>query len=274
MEEPGTTDNSNMDEGGNGTPSITDIMGNMGAENPEPKQNPENVDEGENVDGQSNQNPKSSFPTWTSQLTEEMRKDADLMNQVSKFPKIGDLAKSYSELEKKLGKSVSLPGDEDSDEVKNAFYEKLGKPKDAAGYKLPKELDQFAEIALKNNLTVAQAKGLSETLTEIGKAQMEENRKAIVRQAKETEEGLKAEYGDKYAEKLNLLQKGVMTYGGPDLGNLLKDTGLLYHPQFVKLFIALGEQAAEAGSYNKGGNGGTNQYKSTGDGGSFTHKGL
>mgnify|MGYP003328640021 CR=1 FL=1 len=78
-----------------GTNSLTDIMGSM-TSSTEPEAKPDNGNKAEGTEKSQN---KQELPAWTSQLPEELRSNADVMKQLGKFMKIGDLAKSYSELE-------------------------------------------------------------------------------------------------------------------------------------------------------------------------------
>ena len=249
------------------TNNLTDIMGSM-TQSTEPAAKPE----GTKAEGTEKSQPE--LPAWTSQLPEELRSNADVMKQLTKFGKIGDLAKSYSELESKLGKSIERPGKEASEEEVNAFYQKLGKPKSADKYSIEAEgAEAFKELAYKNNLTDDQAKGIYEAMSQLAMSQIQASKDQLLAHAKETETSLKKEYGNDYDAKLELCKRGVLAYGGPALGEKLQNSGLLYDADVVKMFIKLGEQNAEAGASINGASG-TKEYKSTADGGSFKFKGL
>ena len=92
-----TTDNQTQQNGSpdNNGADITSIMGGM-ADNSEPTSKP---DEGKKEEGNEKAEDNANFPAWTSQLPEDMRSNADIMKQLVKFSKIGELAKSYSELQ-------------------------------------------------------------------------------------------------------------------------------------------------------------------------------
>mgnify|MGYP003301338703 CR=1 FL=1 len=127
MENP-TQDNSTMDAGTADNNAAESLMSTIDSVSPgsEPETKPGN---GENVNGDNAEGdnaPKEvQAPAWTQQLPEEMRNNKDVMAQLTKFAKIGDMAKSYSELESKLGKSLVQPGENASAEEVQAFYEKL-----------------------------------------------------------------------------------------------------------------------------------------------------
>lgn len=250
----------------------TIMSGMTAAAKPEAK--PDASVEGKKDEGSSKDQQAPELPAWTSQLPDELKNNSDVMKQLSKFGKIGELAKSYSELEGKIGRSLVKPADDASDEEKNAFYKKLGRPDSADGYSInDKESKAFRDLAWKNNLTDAQVKGIYASLKEVNDQLVNQQKQALQAKVNETEAKLKAEYGNAYADKLKMLQRGIQTYGGAELGNKLKASGLLFDADVVKMFVLLGEQSAEAGSTTKG-TGTQKQYVSTAEGGGFTFKGL
>lgn len=251
--------------------SLETIMGNMTAEK-KPEAEPGNANTGDKEEG-SKENGQE-LPAWTEQLPAEL-KTADFLKTFSKFKKVGDLAKSYSELEKKTGNSIAIPGENASEEEKAAFYEKLGRLKSADEYKVPDEaLNFYKKLAYENNLSQGQLDSIIKAVADNGMKMIADNAESQKKQAMATDAALHAEYGDTYSEKMELLQRGIRDYGGNELGAKLQATGLLYDHQIIKMFIALGEQNAEAGSVSKGSGGGKNEYKSIADGGGFTFKDL
>lgn len=252
---------------------IEKIMGSM-AEGSTPEAKPEQGIKAEGKETAAAVKDEEAPPAWTSQLPEDIRSNADAMKQLVKFQKIGDLAKSYSELEAKLGNSIVKPGDNSSDEEKESFYRKLGKPEKASDYEFDGE-DKYGmkEAAYENNLTKEQAKNIYAKLKSIGENELLKRERQMQIMAHTTDQAMKAEYGQQYEAKLEMLRRGVQAYGGETLGVKLKNSGLLYDPAIVKMFITLGEMNAEAGTFNKGNPGGSG-YKATSEGGSFTFKGL
>lgn len=212
-------------------------------------------------------------PAWTSQLAKDISGNADIMKRLTKFTNISDLAKSYAELEGKIGNSIVKPGKDATAEETSAFYEKLGRPKDASGYSLKEpETEAIRELAFKNNLTDEQCTALYKGLHEMGEKALESAKENQARLLKSTDEALHKEYGDKYSEKIAFMKRGIQNYGGAELGAALNNAGILYHPSIVKLFIQLGEQSAEAGTVSRGAGGGDNGYKTAAEGGYFSSK--
>lgn len=212
-------------------------------------------------------------PAWTSQLPDEIKGNPETLKQFAQFQKIGDLAKSWTELQSKSGNSVTIPGKDAKPEEVASFYEKLGRPAKADGYKIEGDADgKFAALAYQNNLSVEQAKSMFHQIAEIGKASVEQKAQAAHQKMLETNSALEKEYGAKLPEKLTLLSRGLAEFGGQELKNELTQAGLIYSPNVVKLFIKLGEMTAEAGTTSRGTAGGNKKYVSTSDGGAFEFK--
>lgn len=274
MENP-TQDNSTMDAGTADNNAAESLMSTIDSVSPgsEPETKPGN---GENVNGdnaESDNAPKEvQAPAWTQQLPEEMRNNKDVMAQLTKFAKIGDMAKSYSELESKLGKSLVQPGENASAEEVQAFYEKLGKPSSADGYSIEdKDAGTMKELFFKNNLTDDQAKNLYGELKEIGLNAVKANREALEKTAAETEKNLKSKYGSEYGKKMEMFKRGVKTYGGQALLDQLKSSGLIAQQNIVEMYVLLGEQSSENSTPAQSASH-AEQYKNTAAGGHFGFK--
>ena len=268
---PGVPGNSLNDvpAGENPAGSITDIMDTMDQTTPEAKPEEKTGDKDEGVDQDQK---KPEVPKWMEQLDKEALEDADLVKQLQKFTKIGDLAKSYSALEKKMGSSINIPSDEASAEEVDAFYRKLGKPESVEGYSITDPKAQpFKDIAFMNNLTDKQATGLFEGLAKIGAAAEKASAENLAKIAQESDRLLKTEWGSDYSKNLEYLKRGIAAYGGNALGAKLKASGLIYDADIVKMFANLGKQAAESTSTNKG-SGGRSDYVPTSEGGMFNYK--
>lgn len=249
--------------------SITSVMDAMGS-NTEPGATPDAA--GNTADGNKEQAQNAELPGWMAQLHGESKANADFMKQLSKFKNLDDLAKSYSELEKKLGSSVNIPGEDASDEEKKAFYSKLGVPENAEGYTFGDENSaHLKELAFKHNLTRSQAEGVFGELSEIGKATMKQNAENLKAIGAQTQKELEAEWGKDYQANVQLVKRGIADYGGKSLSEKLNASGLIYDKQIIKMFAQLGKMNAEAGSTSHGTAGGDG-YKSTKDGGTFDYK--
>ena len=244
--------------------AVLDVM-TTGVEAEQPESKP---DEGTSAEGSGEEAPK--LPAWMAQLPEDLRNDKAL----SQFTKMGDLAKAYKELALKKDNEIVMPGENAKPEEVEAFYQKLGKPEKAEGYKIEGDkADAFKALAYKINLTQNQASSLFSELNKAGQMLRNSYEQKLKTDYANTNNALKAEYGNEYGNKMKLLQKGLQTYGGKEVVQKLYNAGLSYDSDIVHLFIKLGEQAQEAGSVLKG-NAGSSTYKSNRDGGMFNFKGL
>ena len=251
---------------------ITNIMGEM-SNGAQPGTKP-NGNEGDAGQGKSdNDNGKGGevqHPAWMNQINSELMKDAEKAGKLSKFEKLSDLASAYLEAEGKLGSSIVKPGENASDEERRAFYKALGVPDAADKYSIEgDDAKMFREMAFKNNLTDEQAKAFYKSLQEVGNNAIAAQKAAFDQQAKDTQAALQKEYGKDYQTKIEMLKRGVATYGGEKMGAKLKQAGLLGDYDVVKMFILLGEQSAEAGSPGNT-KGKAEGYKSIQEGGTLS----
>lgn len=248
------------------TSTVQNIMAGMLGETPSTE--PGDGKAGDNGQGDQKGIGDTGLPAWASQLPEELRTNEDAMKRLGKFPKIGDLAKSYTELESKLGNHVQLPGDTSTPEEVDAFFRKLGKPENVDGYEIPEEdRMEFRKIAYDNNLTAKQAKAVYEAIAKFGRNAIEANAKAMEAEALKTQQALEKTYGSKLQETLEIAKKGIKDFGGPELGNLLSSAGLLNSLPVVELFIKLGKLSEESPALSKGAGGGKDTYRSLAEGG-------
>lgn len=210
-------------------------------------------------------------PAWMKQLTEDMRADSEL----AKFKSLKELVGAYKGLAAKADGAVKLPAKDAKPEDVQAFFEGLGKPKTVDGYTLKAsdgaDTKAFRAMAFDANLTDEQATAVYKALEKQGKELFSERNKALAKQFAETDAALRKEYGTKYSEKMTLLKRAMGTFGGKEIQQKLSAAGLSADPDFVRMFIRLGEMSAESGTVAQGANG--SGYRSVAEGGmiSFEH---
>ena len=215
--------------------------------------------------------------TWGAQLSKELKENKDAVKALAKFEDISSLASSYIELEKKLGSMHTLPGEKATKEELDAFYKKLGKPDAADKYGFKQEWDaekRFAEVAYEANLSDAQAKSLYAFFHKIGEDQQAQLAEAVKKQAEETDAALKKEFGNKVSEKMEQYTKGLKAFASDSIFSQLEQTGLAYHPDFVKMFIKIGEALGESRTVLGDGKAPTGGITSARDGGTFSFFGT
>jgi hypothetical protein len=263
MAEPLKTEgNANVgtgDDGGRQAGNLASLMdAYAGAEGAKPEAKPGSGDTavGDGNAGGGDHQPEGELPklaAWAEQLPQELRGNPEAAKSLAKYAKVADVVNALLEAEAKLA-GGGIPGTDAKPEDVAAYWEKLGKPKDAGGYSFAKEpgAEAFANAALGANLTESQAGALYAALNGLGKRQAEAALEELNRQIAGTDAALKKEYGAKYAEKVNLFISGCDA-AGPEVRKLLYRAGLGGNPDIIKAFIAYGQLNAESGSPRGGG---------------------
>ena len=164
--------------------------------------------------------PPASPPAWFSDFKNDTVKQ---FLTTKNFSGPEQIAESYLNLEKFHGvppeKLIKLPEKLEGEEAR-AIFERLGAPKDAKEYELPKDekSDQkfleWAETAFhKNSLTKTQAQSIVKEYNDFMNSQigsMNEARKNSILQADTT---LKKEWGAKYDANINVAKQGAKILG-------------------------------------------------------------
>ena len=197
-------------------------------------------------------------PDYLSSIPKEFRDNKAFLEHedLSSF-----LKKSLSDSEKLAGfdpeKVLNLPGDDTSDDDREAFYRKLGKPESADGYELddpgfPDGLPRDEELeghikkwAHEANIPADALKSLvgayNAHVGEIFKAAQD----AYDKDLQEKSDALKGELKDDYNEFVLKAQRAATSLGGEEFITLLKDSGLETHPTFLKVFGKLGDMVSD-----------------------------
>lgn len=235
----------------------------------------ENTNTGDVNDGGGN---VGEMPAWMSSMP-------DAYKQNEGFAKFGEASDAYAKFDTLLkaeGDALVIPGEESTDEQRNAFYSKMGVPETPDAYEIGKPADmpegmEYSEeletwykgFAHQNHLSAGQAKsmfdGYNERMVEGYKAEVAAEKAAIDK----AENTLKDAWpGDTYAENKEIAHRGFLRFSGEGeteqkeahdfINNTIVDGVLLGdHPAFQKLFHRLGvatsDDNANAG---KGGVGG------------------
>ena len=216
------------------------------------------------------------LPHWTEQLPKKMIADPGSAAHLQAYKTLDDFVQASLDAAMKAGdgQQLALPGKESTPQEIQAFYELLGKPKEAAVYSFAKSDPALAKVAFDANLTSAQA----DALYKAGLAQVDDVQKGIAASLAQdfqaTDVLLQKEFGDKYAEAIALMQRGFGN--NPTTGELspvaqaLYNAGLAGKPEIVRAFIELGRATSEGTAAS--GSMGTPQPKSVMEGRGFTYK--
>lgn len=196
-------------------------------------------------------------PEWASSFKNEEAKS--YVTQKG-FKTAEDLAVSYQNLEKKMGapedRLLRLPEKMDGPEGR-AIWERLGAPKDAKEYGLPRvengdnSFADFAETAFhKIGIPKSQAVELAKSYNEYGanlfKAQSEARTRAIT----QGDEALKKEWGAQYETNVGIVKQGVKILGLDAKTLDLMEMGLgreALYKNLQKIGVSVGESPFVSG---------------------------
>lgn len=171
-----------------------------------------------------------------------------------------DMVTSVRELESKLGGSIVIPEADASEDDRNSFYKKLGRPDTVGdyGYKMVDGGDKgqhewYTGTAHKIGLSDAQTTALGEAWDNRN-AELAKNN--TVSMEKELQ-SIKVQYGAEYDSKIAAGKAVVKSLGLSDdvLGKIEQETGTA---AFVDLFVRLGEKVGEGTFADKDAMGGAN----------------
>lgn len=152
-------------------------------------------------------------------------KNSDLKSYITekKFSDPEQLAQSYWNLEKLKGvpedRLLKLPEKMEGADAR-AIYERLGAPKEAKGYELPRDektdikfVDSAESAFYENGLTKTQASGILKSFNEFAKLQTETQRELQNHAILQADVKLKNEWGAAYDSNVNLVRQGAKILG-------------------------------------------------------------
>lgn len=186
----------------------------------------------------------SETVSFLDSLDEELRGQKALKD----FKDLNGLAKSYLHLNSMIGKKVT----DLSPEELGSVYNKLGRPEEKDGYKLPESIPEdvtgwYKEKAFELGLNQDQAKGLMESYMALEAVKQEEIKAQKEAQQEEWIASIKEEFGSSMDKRIETAKKAVEAFGGEDLRAAMDSTGLGNHPAMVKAFAKIGKEMLEGG---------------------------
>ena len=197
---------------------------------------------------------------WIERLPEHLRGHKTLEKFADGEDLMANLAKSYVELEGKLGKSLVIPDENAAPEERAKYFARLGRPETPEKYQVaPGTLDAQFEGILRAK---AFEKGVSQEhlsafvdatveAVKLARAGAEERAKAEAKaQAAKVEAGiaaLKTEFGVEYDSKMASARKAASSLFPETLAARLRETGIIDDPQFVKAMSIVGAEMGDTG---------------------------
>lgn len=220
----------------------------------------------------------TEFPGWMDSLP-------DAMKQNEGFAQFGEASDAYTKLDELLkaeGNALAIPGEDATDDDKNAFAMKMGRPETAEGYEIGKPQDwpegveynealdgQFKEAAFAMGLSGEKANALhgwyNNLVLEAHSAEVQNEKTAM----EKAENELKTAWsGDAYKVNSEMAHRAFKQFGGESeaeqketlefVDNTIVDGVVLgEHPRFLKLFhrigAAISDDSANSGMNRAGG---------------------
>lgn len=202
------------------------------------------------------------IPLDLGQLEEGIRGDASLQS----FKTVDDLAKSHINAQKLIGTNrLPAPDKNWKPEQWESFYNSIGRPEKADGYKLPADLrlpegisiDENKQKALfsevhKLGLLPHQVDGVMKlyagSLTEAHSTQKTMKEQTLASGM----EALTKQHGDKLPAVIELANNTLTQLGNENLTNFLKENGLANHPEMVNFLYNIANKVSEDSSRGGG----------------------
>ena len=177
---------------------------------------------------------------------------------LSRFKTVDDLGKSYGEAEKFIGGSVRIPDANTSEEDRNAFYTKLGRPESPDKYDIrvaegapldEKLVGAFKGVAHSLGLNSEQAQKLTDWYSGQAAGIMEQQGTQRTAQIQQWESEVDRMWGWQKAKNDAIGARALMTMleGNAEhpLAKMLDETGLGNHPALRQFFYELGMKQGE-----------------------------
>lgn len=152
---------------------------------------------------------------------------------------------------------IAKPQESWTDEQWQSHYRDLGAPASADGYELnvadaakealsEEDIAATKELYAKAGLSQKQVNILNDGSNEMLTSKMEAQNEARQQKIDADLRNLQVEWGDSFAQKLDIAKAAVKKIGGDDLVKALDEVGAAQHPAFIKAFAEVGNSYMEA----------------------------
>jgi hypothetical protein len=181
---------------------------------------------------------------------------AEDRTKLARFKSHNDLGKSYLELERKLGASITLPGKNSTAEEREAFHKRLGRPDSPDGYELDSFFlpdgvtkadmgeEKFKAQAYELGLSKDQAKALHKWAVDASLEQAKQMKQQQALKKRDASEALRKEHGLEYEKKLALVGLVNQRFGGDEWIQFLNE-GPGDDPRLLRVLMKVGEAISE-----------------------------
>ena len=201
------------------------------------------------------QNTDTQSPELESMEIPETYKDSP----VGKYKTVGEVFKGYGEAQKLIGaKGVIVPGENATEEEQGKFYNSLGRPEKAEGYKLsplenlhpevkitPETEAGFKNLVHKHGLTAKQADGLYKDYFGMMSSSLTKRDEKTNADKHEAEKALRTEWGGEYDNNVNKTKRLIDKFGGNDAREAFGDLG--NNPVVLRTLANISKKFSEDG---------------------------
>ena len=216
---------------------------------------------------------ESAGADWKTGLSEELQRDPSIAH----IPDVQTMAQSYVNAQRMVGADkMVIPGKWADETDWNGVYDKLGRPKDGAGYEFDTSgvsegetinedfVGWFRNSAHKHGFNQKQAQGLMADYMEYAATEQSQGVADVETGRTQTMADLKKEFGRAYDDRVALGNQFIDRFAEPELTHLVLQDGtpLRNNPAFIKTLINTQSWVAD--------NIGEDQMVSAGDGSAFT----
>lgn len=211
--------------------------------------------------------PTTAPANWRDALPDDLKSSPVL----AKYDSPEKVYRAALSLEQRLGAQdqyIQKPKDWNDEKARNSVFEALGRPADPAKYELdlPKDLKPDDEMVgkLKASFHAAglngfQAKAMLNSILAMTADGDKAHQTAMEQHKATSEAALKAEYGVKYQENVELATRAITHIFNEKAANALKEMNLMSDADFVRGMVKLGTMMKEGGidiGRGEAGNGG------------------
>jgi len=169
------------------------------------------------------------------------------------FDNVGNLAKSYVHLVKRLGvppeQLVRLPSSSD-DSGWGEVYERLGRPAEVSGYEINAQDETtqgFLQEAHKQGLSKNQVRSIYDWYSKSQESNTSADKDAWQFQQQNYVQDLQREWGRDYAANTDVARRAFLQLADSETLKLVEETGIGNHPGLVKMMNKVGQLMAEDG---------------------------
>jgi len=199
---------------------------------------------------------------WRAGLPDDLKQSADLTN----YKTVGDFTKDaltwktkVTTLESQMADSIPKLPDNATDDDRSAYYDALGRPKQASEYEFdgedknaPEWTNLWKSEFHNLGLTKAQAKSLSGKWNAQLQSMVKAHNDAVAKEATETEAKLRSEMGDKYDTNVELAKRMWLKHGDSEFDKAFADAPPHIRLATTKLLIKLAALTGEDTSPTSG----------------------